>query len=710
MNKPLPPLLDQLEEATAQLSCASIVSRKKRVVNTERSPFFILGRSGPFCSLVHEEAIREFLLEFKKLLTHNIKNHSTQIALGELKTWRPNSDCCKWKLVRCNTRSPSKEVTDLNLNGLVLSGSVCSTLLRPVLRVSSLMRLDVSSNFIQGEIPGDGFGNLTRLISLDMGGNSFNGTIRPELFSIKTLQHLDLSMNAIGGTLSCDIKELKNLEELLTELRKLSLKQNEFSGSIPLSISQLTKLETFNIQMNFMSFKIPDGIGSLVNLSTLSMSRNNFSGGIPSSIQNLTNLENNSGLSGEIPTWLFRLQKLRKLRLGGNKLQWNNNGSIFPQSKLTHLSLSSCGLEGKIPDWLKNQTDLSFLDLSLNRLEGSFPKWLADLKMGNIILSDNRLSGSLPPSLFQSLRLFVLALSRNNFSGHIPNTVGETSLMILKLSENNFSGSVPKSIANIYRLLWLDMSKNKLSGEFPRFSQDSLLALLDISSNEFSGDVAASFGLNTVSLTMSRKNFSGEFTKLSFLKHLDLHDNKIAGMFPRFISRLSQSLEVLSLRNNSLKGSITEDISTLTSLKVLDLFENSLDGTLPSNLGNLTGMVESPTSSSSIVSSFISEITDLSETESQDLEVIWKRVKQVISNRNFYLYTVLDLSKNKLRGEIPTSLGNLKSLKLLNLSHNDIYGSIPQSFGGLEKLEILDVSYNNLSGKIPQTLSWMFWI
>lgn len=167
-----------------------------------------------------------------------------------------------------------------------------------------------------------------------------------------------------------------------------------------------------NIQMNFMSFKIPYGIGSLVNLSTLSMSRNNFSGGIPSSIQNLTNLEtleleNNSGLSGEIPTWLFHLQKLRKLRLGGNKLQWNKNGSIFPQSKLTHLSLSSCGLEGKIPDWLKNQTDLYFLDLSLNRLEGSFPKWLADLKMENIILSDNRLSGSLSPSLFQSLRLSI---------------------------------------------------------------------------------------------------------------------------------------------------------------------------------------------------------------------------------------------------------------------------------------------------------------
>lgn len=116
--------------------------------------------------------------------------------------------------------------------------------------------------------------------------------------------------------------------------------------------------------------------GSLVNLSALSLSRNNLSGGIPWSIQNLTNLEtleleNNSGLSGEIPTWLVGLQKLSILRLGGNKLQWNKNGSVFPQSKFTHLSLRSCGLQGNIPDWLKNQTDFSFLDLSLKRLGGN---------------------------------------------------------------------------------------------------------------------------------------------------------------------------------------------------------------------------------------------------------------------------------------------------------------------------------------------------
>ena len=60
---------------------------------------------------------------------------------------------------------------------------------------------------------------------------------------------------------------------------------------------------------------------------------------------------------------------------------------------------------------------------------------------------------------------------------------------------------------------------------------------------------------------------------------------------------------------------------------------------------------------------------------------------------------------NKLSGEIPTSLGNLKALKLLNISYNNLYGRIPTSLGYLENLESLDLSHNNLSGSIPQSLA-----
>jgi hypothetical protein len=68
----------------------------------------------------------------------------------------------------------------------------------------------------------------------------------------------------------------------------------------------------------------------------------------------------------------------------------------------------------------------------------------------------------------------------------------------------------------------------------------------------------------------------------------------------------------------------------------------------------------------------------------------------------------LDLSHNNLAGEIPFELGNLNSLRyLLDLSSNSLSGAIPQNFEKLSQLEILNVSHNHLSGRIPDSLSSM---
>ncbi|KAK8571745.1 hypothetical protein V6N12_027818 [Hibiscus sabdariffa] len=66
--------------------------------------------------------------------------------------------------------------------------------------------------------------------------------------------------------------------------------------------------------------------------------------------------------------------------------------------------------------------------------------------------------------------------------------------------------------------------------------------------------------------------------------------------------------------------------------------------------------------------------------------------------------TGIDLSSNKLTGQIPPELGNLSQIHSLNLSHNNLIGVIPSSFSKLKQLESLDLSYNNLTGKIPNQL------
>ncbi|CAN1130446.1 Leucine-rich repeat protein 2 [Linum perenne] len=64
--------------------------------------------------------------------------------------------------------------------------------------------------------------------------------------------------------------------------------------------------------------------------------------------------------------------------------------------------------------------------------------------------------------------------------------------------------------------------------------------------------------------------------------------------------------------------------------------------------------------------------------------------------------TRLSLEDNKLNGEIPAELGNLKNLIALDLYNNSLSGSIPSSLGSsLQSLKFLDVSNNNLCGIAP---------
>ncbi|KAK7319127.1 hypothetical protein RJT34_03841 [Clitoria ternatea] len=61
-------------------------------------------------------------------------------------------------------------------------------------------------------------------------------------------------------------------------------------------------------------------------------------------------------------------------------------------------------------------------------------------------------------------------------------------------------------------------------------------------------------------------------------------------------------------------------------------------------------------------------------------------------------------SNPSLSGEIPTSLGDVATLRVLSLSQNSLQGNIPSQIGGLVGLEQLDLSYNNLSGQIPKEI------
>jgi hypothetical protein len=62
---------------------------------------------------------------------------------------------------------------------------------------------------------------------------------------------------------------------------------------------------------------------------------------------------------------------------------------------------------------------------------------------------------------------------------------------------------------------------------------------------------------------------------------------------------------------------------------------------------------------------------------------------------------LLDLSANKLSGDIPLTLGKCVELVHLELQENLLQGVIPQSFSDLQGIQELNIVRNNLSGSVP---------
>ncbi|KAK4855887.1 hypothetical protein QYF36_012004 [Acer negundo] len=136
-------------------------------------------------------------------LLSKLQNSSADDPLFGLYSWNSSSDCCQW--VICATTSESRPVIALYLDSLVFIS---------FFGVTSLMILGISSNYIQGEIPGHAYANLTKLVDLDMKQNSFTGSIP------------------------------------LQNLRELSLEDNRFRGSIPEEIGNLSKLQRLSLRGN----------------------------------------------------------------------------------------------------------------------------------------------------------------------------------------------------------------------------------------------------------------------------------------------------------------------------------------------------------------------------------------------------------------------------------------------------------------------------
>ena len=177
------------------------------------------------------------------------------------------------------------------------------------------------------------------------------------------------------------------------------------------------------------------------------------------------------------------------------------------------------------------------------------------------------------------------------------------------------------------------------------------------------------------------------------------------GKIPSWIgeNRLAYTLKLLSLKSNEFYGSIPSNLCHLNSIQILDLSLNNLSGVIPSCINNFTSMAHNRGDEDGTITSIYYPYLDPRSYEN-DAFLMWKGLEYKY-DKILGLLRLIDLSSNRLTGQIPAKLANLVKLVQVNLSRNHLSGIIPEKIGQLNQLQSLDLSHNQLSSKIPLGLA-----
>ncbi|XP_060199150.1 receptor-like protein kinase 7 [Lycium barbarum] len=237
---------------------------------------------------------------------------------------------------------------------------------------------------------------------------------------------------------------------------------------------------------------------------------------------------------------------------------------------------------------------------------------------------------------------------------------------------------------------------------FPFAFSDELQTLLSIKTALTNPNTITNV-FNTWESNTPLCNFSGITCNTNGkVKEIDLSSQKISGVVPFDTICSLNSLEKLSLGNNSLSGSVSKDLNKCVSLNYLDVGNNEFTGTFP-DISSLNELTHFYANNSGFTGKFpwnsvanMSKLIVLSLGDNQFDRTMFPKVILNLTKLN-WLY----LSNCGLEGEIPEGIGNLTELINLELSMNHLTGEIPVGITKLKKLWQLELYENELTGKLP---------
>ncbi|EES00262.3 hypothetical protein SORBI_3003G059300 [Sorghum bicolor] len=299
-------------------------------------------------------------------------------------------------------------------------------------------------------------------------------------------------------------------------------------------------------------------------------------------------------------------------------------------------------------------------------------------------------SAGLHPALFDLTSLRYLDLSFNSFNESELPAVGFerfTELTYLNLSYTDFIGKIPHGIRQLSKLVTLDFTNwiYLIEGD-----NDYFLPLGEGRWPVVEPDIGA-FVANLSNL------------KELYLGNVDLFDNGAA--WCSAFANSTPQLQVLSLPNTHIDAPICESLSSIRSLTKINLNYNKVYGQIPESFADLPSLTFLKLAYNRLEGRFPMRIFQNKNLTSIDVSYNSKICGLLPNFSSHSIIKELLFSNTNFSGPVPSSISNLISLKKLGIAATDFHQEqLPTSIGELKSLTSLQVSGAGIVGEIP---SWV---